>query len=180
MALKRGKWKRKSKSKEASAKDKAKNQALIDEYGVKPSYWRYKGRKGIYWNLMSEFVRKRDFYKYGTCISCGGDFNKWQDSQAGHYAPAGNCGFSLVFDPRNINGECAKCNNPTWSPGKLIPYRDNLVKRHGKKMVEKLDQEYFHKEVMKEWTQKEYHTEILKLKRKIKALDKKNEKINQE
>lgn len=178
MPLKRGTWKRKRKSskKTTTAKDKE----LAEEYGVTLSYWRYKGRKGIYWSLVSEFVRKRDFYKYGTCISCGGDFNRWQDSQAGHYAPAGNCGFKLLFDLRNINGECAKCNHPTWSPGKLIPYRDNLVKRHGKKMVEKLDQDYFHKETTKEWSQLEYDKEIKKLQNKIKRLDKKQEKNEEE
>ncbi len=160
--MRRTKWK-----KGATAKDKA----LAEEYGVKLTYWRYKGRKGIYWHLVSQYIRKRDFYKYGTCISCGKKFDKWEQSQAGHYAPAGNCGFALLFDERNINGECAACNNPVFSSGKLIPYRANLVKRYGERHVKKLDKEYSEKVTMKEWSQGEYDKEIKKLIRKIKKLD---------
>jgi DNA-directed RNA polymerase subunit RPC12/RpoP len=147
-----------------------KDTALAEEYGVKMTYWRYKGRKGIYWSLLSEYVRRRDYMTYGTCISCGRKFTSWRESQAGHYAPAGNCGFALLFDKRNINGECAPCNNPVFSSGKLIPYRANLVKRYGEKAVKKLDEEYRVKKTMKEWTQGEYHEEILKLQEEIKKL----------
>ncbi len=148
-----------------------KDKELEALYGVKLTYWRYKGLKGIYWSLLSEYIRRRDFKTYGTCISCGRTFSSWKESQAGHYAPAGNCGFSLLFDKRNINAECAGCNNPVFSSGKLIPYRANLVKRYGEKSVKKLDEEYRVKKMMKEWTKKEYHTEILKLQDEIKRLD---------
>lgn len=155
-------------------KPNKKDKALAEEYGVNLTYWRYHGRKGIYWSLISEYVRKRDFYNYGTCVSCGRRFNTWKDSQAGHYAPAGNCGFGLLFDLRNINGECAGCNNPVFSQGKLIPYRATLVERYGEAYVKKLDKRYSKKEITKEWTQGEYDKEIKKLRKKIKKLDEEN------
>ena len=150
-----------------------KRRKLEEEYGIKISYWRYEGRKGVYWNLVSKYVRIRDFHKFGTCISCGKPFRKWEESQAGHYAPAQNCGFGLLFDLDNIHGECPSCNNPVFSSGKLIPYRSNLVNRYGERWVKKLDKKYEdrHKETTKEWTQKEYDKEIKKLQKKIKKLE---------
>lgn len=152
-----------------SNKVNAKNKKLAAEYGLDFKYWRYNGRKGIYWYLFSKFVRLRDFDKYGTCISCGRKFRKWSDAQAGHYAPASDCGFALLFDERNVNGECPSCNHPLFSQGKLIPYRANLVKRYGEKWVKKLDKDYAdkHKKQTKEWSQKEYHTKILELMKKL-------------
>ena len=151
-------------------KKKGNEKELEALYGFKMTYWRYKGLKGIYWNLLSQYVRRRDFIKYGTCISCGRKFDSWHESQAGHYAPAGNCGFALLFDPLNINAECPACNNPRISPGKLIPYRANLVKRYGEEAVKKLDARYQKKEMMKEWTQREYDVEIRKLQAKLQKM----------
>lgn len=158
------------KRKKGKKKDNSKDKELAAHYGAEMKYWRYKGLKGIYWHFLSIFIRKRDFHKYGTCISCGKEFRDWRDSQAGHYAPAGNCGFALLFDPRNINAECASCNNPRFSPGKLIPYRANLVRRYGEKHVKKLDDEYAKKKITKEWTKLEYDKEIRKLIGQIKKI----------
>ncbi len=154
-----------------------KDKELEDKFDIHPSYYRYKGIKGLYWSLFSEYVRRRDFYKYKTCVSCGKTFNTWKDSQAGHYAPAGNCGFGLLFDEDNVHAECPGCNNPVFSPGKLITYRMNLVARYGEKWVKKLDDRYKNAKNLsvKEWTKLEYEQEILKLKKKLKALIKKNE-----
>lgn len=165
--MRRGKFR----SKKKNDKDKE----LAKEYGVTLSYWRYKGRKGIYWSLLSEYIRKRDLLEYGTCISCGNPFDEVKQVQAGHYAPAGNCGFALLFDERNVHAECPRCNNPRISPGKLIQYRANLVNRYGEAWVKELDDAYTKKKTTKEWSQREYHTEILKLQKKIKKLD---EQIN--
>lgn len=155
-------------SKKKSDKDKE----LEKLYGIKMTYWRYKGHKGIYWNLISQYVRRRDFFKYGTCISCKRQFGNWHESQAGHYAPAGNCGWGLLFDPQNIHAECPACNNPRISPGKLIPYRANLVQRYGEAYVKRLDRRYAEKNSLsaKEWTQREYDVEIRKLIKKLQKM----------
>lgn len=149
----------------------SKDNELAKKYGVKMTYWRYKGRKGIYWALFSEYVRKRDLINHGSCISCGNPYTEIKQVQAGHYAPAGNCGFKLLFDDRNVHAECPKCNNPHFSPGKLIQYRQNLVKRYGEEWVKQLDDEYTNKEIFKEWGQREYDKKIKELQNKIKLLD---------
>ncbi len=178
MALRRTGFKNKRKPFKRKVRPKKKvtdkNKALAEEYGVQMTYWRYKGRKGIYWNLISQYIRKRDLKNWGRCISCDGVFTKVSQVQAGHYAPAGNCGFRLLFDERNINAECPKCNNPKFSPGKLIQYRANLVKRYGEDWVKQLDSEYTHKEMMKEYSQGEYDIKIKELQDKIKELDEEN------
>jgi hypothetical protein len=142
---------------------KAKRGATPATYGLKLSYRRYKGLKGIYWHLLSEYVRRRDFKAFGRCISCNRIFTAWNEAQAGHYAPAGNCGFDLLFDPRNIHAECAACNSPTISPGKLIFYRMNLIARYGDDYVLDLDSRYRESKMgktTKQWTQLEYDGHI--------------------
>ena len=161
---------RSKKHKEGQKKKLDKKKQLEQEYGVKLSYWRYVGRKGVYWFLLSRYIRIRDFKKFGTCISCGKKFARWEDAQAGHYAPAGDCGFNLLFDKRNINAECPPCNNPRFSPGKLIPYRTNLVERYGEAYVQEVDELYRSKQTTKEWSQLEYDIKIKELQEEIKEL----------
>lgn len=164
--------KRSNKNKKANAKKKADQRKELEAlYGVKLTYWRYQGRKGVYWSLLSKYIRIRDFKAYGTCISCGKKFNIWKDSQAGHYAPAGDCGFKLLFDKRNINAECSACNNPRFSPGKLIHYKNNLVKRYGEEYVREIDELYRSRQTTKEWTQSEYHGRILALQKELEEMD---------
>lgn len=84
--------------------------------------------KGAYWYHFSREVRKRDVEKYGTCISCNRPIT-FETCQAGHFAPAANCGFDLLFDPMNVNAECAYCN--AFDEMHLIGYAKNLDKRYG-------------------------------------------------
>lgn len=153
--------------KRTSGKNKKKSSrnwkaALQQEYGLRITYWRYRGLKGVYWHLVSQVVRRRDFERWGTCVSCGRRFSHWRESQAGHYAPADNCGFNLLFDLDNIHAECPSCNNPRFSPGKLIPYRGTLVRRYGEEYARSLDERYEarHRTQTKEWSQKEYDERI--------------------
>lgn len=147
--------------------NKRKKQTMADlwrEYGLtRPPKPRYIGRKGIYWYLLSLYTRKRDFKEYGTCISCGKEVESYQDFDAGHYAPAGNCGFALLFFKLNINGECKGCN--AFDDGHLIGYEKNLRIRYGDLNVEDLKMVYLdrHKSTTKEWTQIEYDTKIKEL-----------------
>jgi hypothetical protein len=76
---------------------------------------RYKGLKGKYWTYFSEYVRRRDFIQFGRCISCGNPVSDWRQFDAGHFIAAGGGGFALLFDERNVNGECQYDNafNPS-------------------------------------------------------------------
>jgi len=79
---------------------------------------------------VNKYVRERD--KDRPCISC----NKHGDKEAGHYIAQGSSGF-LRYDITNIHGQCRACNR--FKHGNLIEYRINLIKRIGKKEVEKLE-----------------------------------------
>lgn len=91
---------------------------------------RYKNpiEKGIYWYFFSLYIRQRDIEKYGTCISCGREITM-QNSNAGHFMPADDCGRDLLFDPLNVNAECQKCN--AWDDTHLLGYAENLDVRYG-------------------------------------------------
>lgn len=146
--------------------------SLWREYMLtKPPNPRYKGRKGIYWYLLSLLTRKRDFRQYRRCIACNREVESYQEFDAGHYAPADNCGFALLFHKLNINGECKGCN--AFDSGHLIGYENNLRNRYGDEAVDELIQTYLdrHKTVTKEWTQCEYDTNIKALQAELKAYD---------
>lgn len=134
---------------------------------------RYKGIKGKFWKVFSDYIRKRDFKKFkGACISCG-RVTDYTQFQAGHYAPAGNCGFALLFDEMNVNGECSTCNG--FDRGHLIGYKNGLIKRYGSDAVEVLEERYkdshFRGVTTKNWTQKEYEAKIVEYKEKIKEYE---------
>lgn len=89
------------------------------------------------WSAVSIYCVERDTQKFGgLCIVCG----KKVTLQAGHYAPASNCGLGLVFDENNIHGECEYDNG--FNEGHLINYKKGLIKRYGKKFVEGIERRY--------------------------------------
>ncbi len=124
---------------------------------------RYKGIKGKFWAIFSEYIRKRDFNKWGCCVTCGKFIDSWQDLQAGHFAPASNCGFALVFSEENVHGECAYDNG--FNSGHLIQYKTNLMQRYGENFVKSLEEKYndsrYKGKTTKEWSKKEYEAKII-------------------
>ncbi len=89
------------------------------------------------WSAVSVYCVTRDIKKYkGICIACG----QKKPLQAGHYAPASNCGLDLCFDPDNIHGECEYDNG--FNGGHLIGYGNGLIQRYGASYKEKLDERY--------------------------------------
>lgn len=134
---------------------------------------RYTGIKGKFWKVFSDFIRKRDFQKYnGQCISCGRYFDYWM-LQAGHFAPASNCGFALLFDEMNVNAECGGCN--AFDKGHLIGYKTRLIERYGAEKVLALEERYndshFRGKTTKQWSKKEYETKIEEYKKKVAELE---------
>jgi 5-methylcytosine-specific restriction endonuclease McrA len=130
---------------------------------------RYKGLKGKLWEIFSKYVRIRDFLKHGTCISCGNKLPHWKLGDAGHYVAAGHCGFGLLFDEKNVNLQCKKCNNPKWTPDATIPYGLELDKRFGKGTAAKLWNRRF--TITKEHSQTQYQKEIDKYTKRFKKLE---------
>lgn len=135
-------------------------------YGLnRPPKPRYEGLKGVYWHVVSEYVRKRDFMMWeGRCISCGKKAQGWAQFQAGHFVAAGTCGFALLFDLENINAECGYCNG--FDQNHLIGYERNLDSRYGKGTAEHLKARYFksrHGTPQKAWGDKQYDKAIREL-----------------
>lgn len=134
-------------------------------YGLnRPPKPRYEGLKGVYWAVVSEYVRRRDFGMWGTCVSCGKNMQGWQQGQAGHFIAAGTGGFELLFDLNNIHLECGYCNGVDGNH--LVGYERTLDKRYGKGFAKKLKDRYVKSRQgtsMKSWNDKRYNKEILKL-----------------
>lgn len=112
------------------------------------------------WTAVSVYVVKRDTKKYGgRCITCG----QVKTLQAGHYAPASNCGFALLFDETNISGECEYDNG--FNGGHLIGYRKGLINRYGEKFVDVLEERYndsrYKAIITKEYSKQQYIDKIL-------------------
>jgi len=134
------------------------------QYGLtKPKYVRYSGRKGVYWWLFSRKIRQRDYQLYGgLCVDlCGNRASSWQELQAGHFVPAGQCGFGLLFDEQNVNGQLPACNNPRISPMAPIGYSRGLDMRYGEGTADKLMARRH--TISKEWSQAEYDRRIRSL-----------------
>jgi hypothetical protein len=91
---------------------------------------------------------------------------------AGHFISAGNGGFSLLFDERNVNGECRYDN--AFNGNHLLLYRRGLDARYGKGTADALEERYrdchFKGKTTKEWSKKEYEIKIAEIKEKLAAL----------
>jgi hypothetical protein len=59
------------------------------------------------WKLTSDYVRIRDFHKYGKCVATGKRFLTWRGAnvQAGHLKPYATCNGLYRFDVRNIHAQ---------------------------------------------------------------------------
>ncbi len=129
----------------------------------------YKDIKGKYWTLFSEYIRRRDFTAYGRCISCGKPVSDWREFDAGHFVSAGGGGFALLFDERNVNGECQADN--AFNQNHLLLYRRGPDARYGARSADALEERYrdshFKGKTTKEWNKKQYEAEIEKLKEKL-------------
>lgn len=134
-------------------------------YGLnRPHRPRYIGLKGIYWHVVSEYVRRRDFQLYGRCVSCNKKVENWRDLQGGHFIAASNCGFALLFDLQNVNGECGGCN--AFDQNHLVGYERNLDARYGNGTAELLKKRYLKSRwgtPVKAWNDRQYDAAIRQL-----------------
>jgi hypothetical protein len=81
---------------------------------------------------VNAMVRARDAGE--PCISCN---TPWEPTfQAGHYRSRG-AAKNLALDPRNINGQCVRCNLHRHGNG--IDYRLGLIARYGVEFVEAIE-----------------------------------------
>jgi len=83
-------------------------------------------------NICNPYIRFRDSESGFRCISSGGVIE-----HAGHCFSVGSCP-GLRFNIMNIHGQQAKAN--THLHGDFQNYKEGLIKRHGIKYFEKLEQ----------------------------------------
>lgn len=144
---------------------------LWRSYGLtRPPKPRYTGLKGIYWHLLSEYTRRRDFDLFEACIGCGRKVTSWKELQGGHFIAAERCGWKLLFDTRNVNGECGGCN--AYDKQKL-GYERRLDERYGEGWTNRIKDDFFEGKKgtpAKQWSQFEYNQNIIRLQAELKAL----------
>lgn len=107
-------------------------------YYTKITTLRYKGIKGKAWRILSEYVRMRDFIKYGTCISSGIRIANWKYVDPGHYFTMGGHGASIGFHDMNIHAQ-AKDDNAWGGMEAGARYKDGLIKRYGESLLVELE-----------------------------------------
>jgi hypothetical protein len=89
---------------------------------------RYTGIKGKAWRLISDFVRMRDFLKYGKCITCNQRINDWREIDAGHFISMSGHGALSGFSDENIHGQCKGDNMlSSYHQGKV--FEQNIISR---------------------------------------------------
>lgn len=90
------------------------------------------------WRLTSDYVRIRDFQKYGKCIATDQILNDWNDGQAGHYRSYSECNGIFKFNPLNIHLQTANSNG--WPTSKTWEtFARNLKERYGSAYIYDLD-----------------------------------------
>jgi len=81
--------------------------------------------------IFQKWIRERD--KNEACISCGSlTAIEWH---AGHFYKAENYS-GLIFDERNCNKQCKKCN--VFLDGNQLEYYNRLKEKFGEEWMEKL------------------------------------------
>jgi hypothetical protein len=89
------------------------------------------------------YIRKRDSISDdkigGNCFDCG-KYTESGQFQAGHFEPSGSCGALLRYHPMNIHGQSGGCNMGYNQETVKINYTMAMIKKYGKKTVDKLIQ----------------------------------------
>lgn len=62
------------------------------------------------WCITSDFIRMRDFIKYGYCVSCLTTIHNWRMSDPAHYHSFAGNGVLSGFNLMNMHMSCKFCN----------------------------------------------------------------------
>jgi hypothetical protein len=85
-----------------------------------------------YWKVVSDYVRERDWKKYGYCVSCKTKILDWKTGDAAHFKRYSVCNSYFKFHPDNIALSCKNCNrNDDGVVGHA--FGEELIKRYGKR-----------------------------------------------
>lgn len=93
------------------------------------------------WRVISEYVRQRDFEKYGKCVSCPHRFSHWKEAQAGHWLPFSLCNSYYKYDyAHNLAAQCNVCNQSLHRSGAHVGHEmgEELKRRHGADVLDRI------------------------------------------
>jgi hypothetical protein len=117
--------------------------------------------------VFSRYIRLRDSqaygFKYFKCISCG-KIKPFGMMDCGHYFSRTH--MATRFSEYNAHGECSYCNR--FCSDHLVGYHDNLIRKIGQDMYNRLV--WQHNEA-KHWTEFELKEMIKHYQLKIKELE---------
>jgi len=91
------------------------------------------------WALFSRYIRLRDCAKtcdcleWGKCFTCGKKIS-FKQMDAGHFI--GGRGGVVLFDEKQVNGQCQWCNRALGGNYKV--YEEKMIAIYGKEEVEKM------------------------------------------
>lgn len=63
------------------------------------------------WRVTSDYIRIRDFEKYGRYVDTGNKIYDWKESQAGHFISYSVCNGMFKWDEDNIHAQSATGNS---------------------------------------------------------------------
>lgn len=114
---------------------------LWAEFGLKkPPKPRYSGLGGILWYVMSQYVRKSEWLKYGTCVDgCGAKIDDWHNADCGHLKSASR--LATRFQRENLGLQKKWCNSPYGGDGNPVGFAKTVDERYGPGTAERLERE---------------------------------------
>lgn len=107
---------------------------VIQKYKDRDQKWLLSKAETVF----NKWIRKRDQLTANTfkCISCGQIKPiQGRNYHAGHFYNTHEYG-ALRFAERNCHGQCLQCNH--FKSADLLLYRENLIKKIGRKAFEEL------------------------------------------
>ncbi len=90
------------------------------------------------WVITSQFVRMRDYIKYGYCVSCKKPCSVWQETDPAHFHSFAGSGAMSGFNLMNIHMSCKYCNG---FRGAVAGHEmaQEIVMRYGKDIIKELN-----------------------------------------
>lgn len=117
------------------------------------------------WKLFSEYVRRRDAYKFSKgnivkCVTCSCT-KTWKEMDAGHFISRSK--LAIKFDEKNVNCQCKSCNGP-YGSGKQYEHALAIDRMHGPGTAELL---LIKSKTTVKWGKFEYELLIQEVKAKL-------------
>lgn len=106
-------------------------------YGSIITKGRYSGVKAKAWAILSDYVRCRDFLRYGKCVATGERIYDWKITDAGHFIVMASNGALIGFSEMNVHMQ-GKHSNHLSSAEDGAEFERELIRRYGEGIIKHL------------------------------------------